>query len=153
MKLDLYSEKMATTLRVSPRKVLTANESPDSDSIKNQTLSPERVILSADGLRKAREFNTQSTTEADDKLPPHIQRIKERITQLKVLIVEQKQKIVEFEQQSNMSEEVKKETLKLYQEQLSSLQFEKVAMMEMLQQALKDAGIEEPGALISAMMW
>lgn len=139
MNVDLKHPQAVITIKptrlATPRKVWKEDDAAMPKQSYNVNLS----------LNKTN--STDQAKDSDEKLPPHILRLKARIEQLKLQIEEQQQKVQQITQDGTTDTEV----IEAAKKQLISLQMELASSMNLLSEALKQANISDPGILLSAM--
>jgi molecular chaperone GrpE (heat shock protein) len=98
--------------------------------------------------------NREKEEQADSKkndLPQHIQKMLEQIEKIKEQIDQEKQRLVELKARSDLNDQVKQDMLLQQANQVAQLQTQLFSMAENVKEALKSAGINNPGVLIRAM--
>lgn len=95
--------------------------------------------------------NQAAKSDKYDNLPPGIKKMLERIDEIKEQIRLFKVELEKIRQNTELNEELKMELLQQKSQQLTQLSAEYIALTQDVQEALKNAGIDDPGILMSVL--
>ena len=135
---------------------LSTLEEGKANSVKNETDRSEKSTAShqlseRDLKQLSNSEKEEKTGSKKDSLPLHIQKMLEQIEKIKEQIEQEQQRLVELKARSDLNDQVKQDMLLQQANYVAQLQTQLFSMAENVREALKDAGITDPGVLISAM--
>ncbi|PAY00395.1 hypothetical protein CKO50_15785 [Pseudoalteromonas sp. HM-SA03] len=84
-------------------------------------------------------------------LPPHIQKMVEKLEELKEKIKEEQKLLEELKASDAYSDEMKAELVTQKLEYILGMQTQVIELTKNIQEALKEAGITDPGILLKAL--
>lgn len=119
----------------------TKDTTKNQDSAHYQLSDKERNKLSG----KEAEQNAEKT--ANSEMPEYIAKMIEQLKELKQRLEEQKEQLSQLKTQPDQEDAVEAQA-----NIVSSTQSQVVALVQMISQAMKDAGITDAGALVSAIV-
>ena len=112
----------------------TKETTKNQDNADYQLSDRERNKLSGKETQK----NSEKTTNSE--MPEYIAKMIEQLKELKQLLEEQKEQLTQLQAQSDQEDEA------------IQAQIQVIALVQMISQAMKDAGITDAGALVSAIV-
>lgn len=113
------------------------------EELKPLRLSQEELSkLSGEEVRKEQE---------EASLPPHIQQMVEKLEELREKIKEEQKLLEELKANEAYSDEMKAELVTQKLEYILSMQNQVIELTKNIQEALKEAGISDPGVLLKAL--
>ena len=124
----------------------TKDTTKNQDNTDYQLSDKERNKLSG----KEAEQNAEKT--ANSEMPEYIAKMIEQLKELKQQLEEQKEQLTQLQAQFDPEDEVIQAQIEAQANIVSSTQSQVVALVQMISQAMKDAGITDAGALVSAIV-
>ena len=124
----------------------TKEATKNQDNADYQLSYKERNELSSKGA----EQNAEKT--ANSEMPEYIAKMIEQLKELKQQLEQQKELLSQLKTQSDPEDEVIQAQIEAQANIVSSTQSQVVALVQMISQAMKDAGITDAGALVSAIV-
>ncbi len=124
----------------------TKETTKNKDNADYQLSDKERNKLSG----KKAEQNAEKT--ASSEMPEYIAKMIEQLKELKQLLEEQKEQLTQLQAQSDQEDEAIQAQIEAQANIVSSTQSQVIALVQMIGQAMKDAGITDAGALVSAIV-
>ncbi|PCK31207.1 hypothetical protein [Pseudoalteromonas piscicida] len=122
---------------------LGSEKSEQSEQLEPLRLSQEELsTLSGEEIKKKQE---------EAALPPHIQQMVERLEELREQIKEEQKLLDELKANDTYSDEMKAELVTQKLEHIMGMQNQVVELTKNIQEALKKAGISDPGILLKAL--
>ncbi|MEJ6472805.1 hypothetical protein [Pseudoalteromonas piscicida] len=122
---------------------LGSEKSEQSEQLEPLRLSQEELsTLSGEEIKKKQE---------EAALPPHIQQMVERLEELREQIKEEQKLLDELKANDSYSDEMKAELVTQKLEHIMGMQNQVVELTKNIQEALKKAGISDPGILLKAL--
>ncbi len=107
----------------------------------------ESIHISMEGRKKLQE----ESEDPKDKLPPHIKEMIKAIERLIEMIEAAEEALAEAKEASYPDDDTKRDVLDMHQNQINSLEFARHDAIKGLQEAMKEAGISEPGIIAELM--
>ncbi|TLX48930.1 hypothetical protein C1E24_00010 [Pseudoalteromonas phenolica] len=107
----------------------------------------ESIHISMEGRKKLQE----EPEDPKDKLPPHIKQMIEAIERLIEMIEAAEEALAKAKEVDYPDDESKRDALDMHQNQINSLEFARHDAIKGLQEAMKEAGISEPGIIAELM--
>lgn len=107
----------------------------------------ESIHISMEGRKKLQE----ESEDPKDKLPPHIKQMIEAIERLIEMIEAAEEALAKAKEVDYPDDESKRDALEMHQNQINSLEFARHDAIKGLQEAMKEAGISEPGIIAELM--
>jgi len=107
----------------------------------------ESIHISMEGRKKLQE----ESEDHKDKLPPHIKQMIEAIERLIEMIEAAEEALAKAKEVDYPDDESKRDALEMHQNQINSLEFARHDAIKGLQEAMKEAGISEPGIIAELM--
>ncbi len=117
----------------------------ESDEAKSKENDP--VHISMEGRKKLQE----QSEDPKDKLPPHIKQMIEAIERLIEMIEAAEEALAKAKEVDYPDDESKRDALEMHQNQVNSLEFARSDAVKGLMEAMKEAGISEPGIIVELM--
>jgi len=136
-----------------PIQLHSSGRSSEKVSNKNQEGKPteeernDTLHISMEGLKK---FEDEKET-ARDKLPSHIKSMIEAIEKLIDMIEQAEESLLKAKEASYPDDETRQTVLEQHQNNLNSLEMSRFDAIRNLQDAMKEAGISEPGIIADLM--
>lgn len=124
----------------------TKETTKNQDNADYQLSDRERNKLSGKETQK----NAEKTTNSE--MPEYIAKMIEQLKELKQLLEEQKEQLTQLQAQSDQEDEAIQAQIEAQANIVSSTQSQVIALVQMISQAMKDAGITDAGALVSAIV-
>lgn len=132
----------------------------DKANMAQQTKEPAKNQDNADYQLSDKERNKLSSKEAqqnvekatNSEMPEYIAKMIEQLKELKQRLEEQKEQLTQLQAQSDQEDEVLKAQIEAQANIVSSTQSQVIALVQMISQAMKDSGITDSGALVSAIV-
>ncbi|MFP3350654.1 hypothetical protein R0K04_04450 [Pseudoalteromonas sp. SIMBA_153] len=124
----------------------TKETTKNQDNADYQLSDRERNKLSG----KETQQNAEKT--ANSEMPEYIAKMIEQLKELKQLLEEQKEQLTQLQAQSDQEDEAIQAQIEAQANIVSSTQSQVIALVQMISQAMKDAGITDAGALVSAIV-
>lgn len=132
----------------------------DKANMAQQTKEPAKNQDSADYQLSDKERNKLSSKEAqqnvekatNSEMPEYIAKMIEQLKELKQRLEEQKEQLTQLQAQSDQEDEVLKAQIEAQANIVSTIQSQIVTLVQTISQAMKDAGVTDAGALVSAMV-
>jgi hypothetical protein len=121
----------------------TKTESSDEAKSKEN----DSVHISMEGRKKLQE----QSEDPKDKLPPHIKQMIEAIERLIEMIEAAEEALAKAKEVDYPDDEGKRDALEMHQNQVNSLEFARSDAVKGLMEAMKEAGISEPGIIAGLM--
>jgi seryl-tRNA synthetase len=147
IQLNKYS---AFDVKITAEKTNIAQQTKDTtknqDNTDYQLSDKERNKLSG----KEAEQNAEKATNSE--MPEYIAKMIEQLKELKQQLEEQKEQLTQLQAQFDPEDEVIQAQIEAQANIVSSTQSQVVALVQMISQAMKDAGITDAGALVSAIV-
>lgn len=107
----------------------------------------ESIHISMEGRKKLQE----ESEDPKDKLPPHIKEMIKAIERLIEMIEAAEEALAKAKEVDYPDDESKRDALEMHQNQINSLEFARHDAIKGLQEAMKEAGISEPGIIAELM--
>ncbi|TMP39920.1 hypothetical protein CWB96_16635 [Pseudoalteromonas citrea] len=108
--------------------------------------------LSARDQKRLNDNGEEEEVESKkDSLPQHIQKMLEQIERIKEQIEEEEIRLAELKARTDIEKQVKQDMELQQAGYIGQLHTNLMSMVENVREAMKDAGITDPGVLISAM--
>ncbi|MBE0370204.1 hypothetical protein [Pseudoalteromonas aurantia] len=95
--------------------------------------------------------DSEQVKSKKDGLPQHIQKMLEQIERIKEQIKEEEERLVKLKNQTDLNEDTKKDMILQQANYIAQLQMNLLTLVDNVKEAMKDAGITDPGVLISAI--
>ena len=124
----------------------TKDTTKNQDNADYQLSDRERNKLSG----KETQQNAEKTTNSE--MPEYIAKMIEQLKELKQQLEEQKEQLTQLQAQSDQEDEVLKAQIEAQANIVSTIQSQIVTLVQTISQAMKDAGVTDAGALVSAMV-
>ncbi|WP_372863270.1 hypothetical protein [Pseudoalteromonas sp.] len=132
----------------------------DKANMAQQTKEPAKNQDNADYQLSDKERNKLSSKGADQnvekatnsEMPEYIAKMIEQLKELKQRLEEQKEQLTQLQAQSDQEDEAIQAQIEAQANIVSSTQSQVIALVQMISQAMKDAGITDSGALVSAIV-
>ena len=132
----------------------------DKANMAQQTKEPTKNQDNADYQLSDKERNELSSKGADQnvekatnsEMPEYIAKMREQLKELKQRLEEQKEQLTQLQAQSDQEDEAIQAQIEAQANIVSSTQSQVIALVQMISQAMKDAGITDAGALVSAIV-
>lgn len=132
----------------------------DKANMAQQTKEPAKNQDNADYQLSDKERNKLSSKEAqqnvekatNSEMPEYIAKMIEQLKELKQQLEEQKEQLTQLQAQSDQEDEAIQAQIEAQANIVSSTQSQVIALVQMIGQAMKDAGITDAGALVSAIV-
>ena len=124
----------------------TKEATKNQDNADYQLSDKERNKLSSKGA----DQNVEKATNSE--MPEYIAKMIEQLKELKQLLGEQKEQLTQLQAQSDQEDEAIQAQIEAQANIVSSTQSQVIALVQMISQAMKDAGITDAGALVSAIV-
>ncbi|RXE93305.1 hypothetical protein D9981_20905 [Pseudoalteromonas phenolica O-BC30] len=100
---------------------------------------------------KVKKKLQEESEDPKDKLPPHIKEMIKAIERLIEMIEAAEEALAEAKEASYPDDDTKRDVLDMHQNQINSLEFARHDAIKGLQEAMKEAGISEPGIIAELM--
>ena len=130
------------------------NLTNNSDSAENKQLDEEntndKVSISTDAFKKLKESNNPESDKKSE-LPEHIQQMIKAIERIVEQIKVAEQTLIDAKSADYESEEAKQATLDGHQSHLNSLEIARFDAVRALQEAMKEAGIQDMSIIADLM--
>ena len=140
----------AFDVKIAAKKINVAQQTKETtknkDNADYQLSDRERNKLSG----KEADQNVEKTTNSE--MPEYIAKMIEQLKELKQLLEEQKEQLTQLQAQSDQEDEAIQAQIEAQANIVSSTQSQVIALVQMISQAMKDAGITDAGALVSAIV-
>lgn len=124
----------------------TKDTTKNQDNADYQLSDKERNKLSS----KEAQQNVEKATNSE--MPEYIAKMIEQLKELKQQLEEQKEQLSQLKTQYDPEDEVIQAQIEAQANIVSSTQSQVIALVQMIGQAMKDAGITDAGALVSAIV-
>ncbi|MFY8300226.1 hypothetical protein AAEU28_15765 [Pseudoalteromonas sp. SS15] len=121
-------------------------EATDVDSDAEQS-EDDNVTISMAGFKKLKE----ESEDPKDKLPSHIKEMIKAIERLIEMIEAAEEALAKAKKADYPDDDTKRDVLEMHQNQINSLEFARNDAINGLMEAMKEAGISEPGIIIELM--
>ena len=132
-------------------KYVTHNN-PTNEDAKKQT---QTESLRIDGKQLNETLTAKEEieeAESEIELPEHIKKIMEQIERLKERIELERKALAELKANQQMDDDVKEAMITMKLEMIAEMTTQKLDLMMQLTDALKEAGITDPGVLIRTLV-
>lgn len=120
------------------------NKQPDEEN------TNDKVSISPEAFKKLKESNNPESDKKSE-LPEHIQQMIKAIERIVEQIKVAEQTLIEAESADYESEEAKQATLDSHQSHLNSLEVSRFDAIKALQEAMKEAGIQDMSIIADLM--
>ena len=144
------NKNSAFDVKITAEKTNIAQQTKDTtknqDNTDYQLSDKERNKLSG----KEAEQNAEKATNSE--MPEYIAKMIEQLKELKQQLEQQKEQLTQLQAQFDPENEVIQAQIEAQANIVSSTQSQVVALVQMISQAMKDAGITDAGALVSAIV-
>ncbi|TMN34501.1 hypothetical protein [Pseudoalteromonas sp. S2755] len=115
-----------------------------------ETAEPNQFRLSEKDMSKLSGEEVREKQE-EAALPPHIQKMVEKLEELREKIKEEQKLLEELKINDAYSDEMKAELVTQKLEFILRMQSQVIELTKNIQEALKEAGITDPGVLLKAL--
>lgn len=123
-----------------------------NDKVKDNNNNKASHQLSQKDRERLNDTDEQTKVKSKkDSLPQHIQKMIEQIQELKEQIKVETERLIEIKARADLEKEMQQEMELQQSNYIAQLQLNLVSLVDNVKNALKDAGITDPGVLISAM--
>lgn len=126
--------------------------SPAEPRVKSNDATGYRLSEKELDKLSGKEAKQAAEKAASSDLPEHIAKMIEQLEQLKQQLELQKQQLLKLKALDNQQDEAVKAQIKMQTDMVSSIQNQMITLAKAISDAMKEAGITDPGALISAMV-
>ncbi|CAM4009496.1 MULTISPECIES: hypothetical protein [Pseudoalteromonas] len=138
---------------------MSLNPLSASLTIKNHTNNTQEVAtdkgykLTSTERDKLSGRAAQQTAEQDknNDLPEYIQKMIEQLERLKQQLEQAKEQLSKLQAQQNQDDEAVKAQVEMQVKMVMELQTQMMTLSQSIGEAMKDAGVSDPGVLLSAM--
>ncbi|MCG7535058.1 hypothetical protein [Pseudoalteromonas sp. OOF1S-7] len=127
-----------------------AAEDKNSTRVADTKEQSHGITLSDEDKKVLSGEKAKEQAEEQTGLPPHIQKMVERLEKLKEEILNLKEELQALQTQQDQ-DDATKAMIEMKNNQLVQLQGQYFELMESIQKALKEAGITDPGIIIRAI--
>ncbi len=124
----------------------TKEPAKNQDNADYQLSDKERNKLSSKGAVQNVEKSTNS------EMPEYIAKMIEQLKELKQQLEQQKERLTQLQAQLDQEDEVIQAQIEAQANVVSTIQSQIVSLVQIISQAMKDAGVTDAGALVSAMV-
>ncbi|MCG9759302.1 MULTISPECIES: hypothetical protein [Pseudoalteromonas] len=132
----------------SPTQLVTSHKEQETKAEKVEELKPLR--LSEEDLSKLSGEEVREEQE-EAALPPHIQQMVEKLKELREKIKEEQKLLEELKASDQYADEMKAELITQKLEYILRMQSQVIELTKNIQEAMKEAGISDPGVLLKAL--
>jgi|TARA_Y100000780_G_scaffold121568_1_gene109653 seryl-tRNA synthetase len=122
------------------------------DTTKNQYNTGYQLSDKERNKLSGKEAEQNAEKTANSEMPEYIAKMIEQLKELKQQLEEQKEQLTQLQAQFDPEDEVIQAQIEAQANIVSSTQSQVVALVQMISQAMKDAGITDAGALVSAIV-
>ncbi|MCG7552652.1 hypothetical protein [Pseudoalteromonas sp. Of11M-6] len=130
--------------------IQSATSQNEQEAKVEETNSPKPLRLSEEDMSKLSGEEVKEEQE-EAALPPHIQKMVEKLEELREKIKEEQKLLDELKASDSYSDEMKAELVTQKLEFILRMQSQVVELTKNIQEALKEAGISDPGVLLKAL--
>ncbi|AUJ72279.1 hypothetical protein [Pseudoalteromonas sp. NC201] len=130
--------------------IQSATSQKEQEAKVEETNSPRPLRLSEEDMSKLSGEEVKEEQE-EAALPPHIQKMVEKLEELREKIKEEQKLLDELKASDSYSDEMKAELVTQKLEFILRMQSQVVELTKNIQEALKEAGISDPGVLLKAL--
>ncbi len=126
--------------------------SPSESRVKSNDTTGYRLSEKELDNLSGRETKEKAEKEASSDMPDHIAKMIEQLKKIKEQIELQKQQLLKLKALDNQQDEAVKAQVKAQANLVTSIQTQMVSLVQTISDAMKEAGVTDPGTLISAMV-
>ncbi|KAF7764736.1 hypothetical protein PCIT_b0791 [Pseudoalteromonas citrea] len=127
----------------------TENSPVEAESSKKEAGSYQ--LSASDKKRLNNDGEEEKVESKKDSLPQHIQKMIEQIERIKEQIEEEETRLLELKARTDIDKQVKQDMELQQASYIGQLHTNLMSMVENVREAMKEAGITDPGVLISAL--
>ncbi|MEK0159622.1 hypothetical protein WLQ65_10865 [Pseudoalteromonas piscicida] len=127
----------------------TTSQMEQKTKVEETSLSKPLRLSEEDMSKLSGEEVKEEQEEA--ALPPHIQKMVEKLEELREKIKEEQKLLEELKANDAYSDEMKAELVTQKLEYILRMQSQVIGLTKNIQEALKEAGITDPGILLKAL--
>jgi len=147
IQLNIHS---AFDVKITAEKTNIAQQT--KDTTKNQYNTGYQLSDKERNKLSGKEAEQNAEKTANSEMPEYIAKMIEQLKELKQQLEEQKEQLTQLQAQFDPEDEVIQAQIEAQANIVSSTQSQVVALVQMISQAMKDAGITDAGALVSAIV-
>jgi len=140
----------AFDIKITAEKTNTAQQT--KEKVKNQDTADYQLSDRERNKLSGKETQQKAEKTTNSEIPEYIAKMIEQLKELKQLLEEQKEQLTQLQAQSDQEDEAIQAQIEAQANIVSSTQSQVIALVQMISQAMKDAGITDAGALVSAIV-
>ena len=140
----------AFDIKITAEKTNTAQQT--KEKVKNQDTADYQLSDRERNKLSGKEAEQKAEKTTNSEMPEYIAKMIEQLKELKQQLEQQKELLSQLKTQSDPEDEVIQAQIEAQANIVSSTQSQVVALVQMISQAMKDAGITDAGALVSAIV-
>ncbi|MFU2512061.1 MAG: hypothetical protein ACTH4U_05885 [Pseudoalteromonas prydzensis] len=126
--------------------------SPSESTVKSNDTTGYRLSEKELDKLSGREAKQEAEKAASSDMPEHIAKMIEQLEKLKQQLELQKEQLLKLKALDNQQDEAVKAQVKAQANIVASIQTQMVSLVQTISDAMKEAGVTDPGTLISAMV-